>query len=143
MGRKSKPVFLRSDGKLYNVFDSAAEAGCFLGVPAAYVRLCIYRRIKCRGYALSYEPEGDLRDVKIKDERRKPEKTYTAEIEGRTFKTEFIPGFKKCTECDIFKMKPPANMGQVPLCYDYSCDNRKIVNICQSFKVIWRELKNK
>ena len=143
MPRKHKEIIAYKDDKPYRVFASADEAARVIGVSTTHVRYCIGRGSKCRGLVLLYKVEPDLRKTHFKDSRRKPTKTYTAEIDGVAFHTEYVPEFKKCVECDIFKKRPPANMGMEPLCYIYSCGNRRIVQICQSFRVIWKRGKAK
>ena len=144
MARLARPVIASRDGKQERVFPSVREAADALGVSAQVVYNSISNFRICKGYELKYYKPSKKKIERVQpeiiDTRRKPSKTYTAVIEGRTFQSVIVPQMKKCTECDIFKMRPPQSMAALPLCYDYSSGKRKIVSLCQSFRIIWEEI---
>lgn len=69
---------------------------------------------------------------------------HYAKIDGKTFTAVKCEDKTNCTECDIFKLKPPLSMANSPLCYDYNCGTHKIVDVCSRYKCIWkRKRQNK
>lgn len=62
-------------------------------------------------------------------------------IDGKSYYSEKATNKIDCTNCDIFKAKPPQNMTEVPLCYTYCLNNHKIVDYCRAKRIIWKREK--
>ena len=136
MPRPKRPVILRQ-GNAIKRFDSIADAAAFLGVFPATVNQVLkhkQRRNTVRGFQVEYDSDAPSAP---KNEKRVPQ--YEVEIEGKVFVSQDGSQEKNCTTCGIYKLRPPRYMTMYPLCYEYSCRNHKIYELCASHDLTWKE----
>lgn len=136
MPRPKKPVILRQ-GNAIKRFDSIASAALFLRVYPATINQVLkhkQRRNTVRGFQVEYDNETPPAPKKEKNVPR-----YEVEIEGKIFVSRDGSQEKNCTTCAIYKLKPPLYMTMYPLCFEYSCHNHRIYELCASHDLTWKE----
>jgi len=139
MPRQKRPVILKKDSAIKH-FDSIASAAKFLGVLPQAVNCVLKqkgRHHSIRGFLVEYDNESAVEHPI----RKRENKQYEVEIQGKRYISVPMPDKTTCLPCAILKARPPKSMMSLPLCYEYSLGNHKIVDYCRAHNIIWKEKK--
>jgi hypothetical protein len=130
---KKKPIVAWDRGQRLE-FSSLTDAADYYNTNIASISCAIKRGTAWKHILFEYV-DSITSPVPYK-EREKDSLVVT--IDGKTYYSEKAPNKIDCTDCDIFKAKPPRSMIEVPLCYTNSLNNHKIVDYCRAKRIIWK-----
>ena len=133
-----RPVFLYDEKtKAERGFKSLKDAADFLGVKYQNLYTAFKRGVKCNGYIVAPECHKKVA-MEFDIPREELDTPHYARIDGKEFVAVKCTDKTNCLGCDIYKLAPPRNMAQSPLCYEYNCGTHKIVDVCARYKCIWK-----
>ena len=124
------------DGKVVDRFSSITRASQILGINPGNIYGAVMRGTIAGGYHFRFVDEAD---VELPLPQPRSPKSLVVDIDGLRFYSVECPDKTSCRGCDIFREWPPRNMGQMPRCYDESVGKHRIVQMCQSRRLIWKK----
>ena len=133
---KKKPIVAFDRGQRLE-FSSLTDAADYYNTNIASISCAIKRGTAWKKVVFEYV-DSISSPVSILP-REKEKDSLEVTIRDKIYYSVSAPNKINCTNCDIFKVKEPKSMIEVPLCYTYSLNNHKVVDYCRANRIIWKK----